>query len=86
MNSLTMATLIKAHTSRVDPTAKEPTLGLTAKPMRENGAWAKSLAMGSGAALRETHISASGSMGKRKGMVCIRGPTKINMKASGDKI
>ena len=86
MSSLTMATLIKAHTSRVDPTAKEPTLGLTAKPMRENGTWAKSLAMGFGAALRENHISASGSMGKLKGMVCTRGPTKINMKASGDKI
>jgi hypothetical protein len=86
MNSLTMATLIKAHTSRVDPTAKEPTLGPTAKPMRESGTWAKSLAMGFGAALRETHISASGSMGKLNGMGCIRGPTKINMKASGDKI
>ena len=86
MSSLTMATLIKAHTSRVDPRAKEPTLGPTAKPMRESGAWAKNLAMGSGVALRATHISASGSMGRLKGTVCTHGPTKINMKASGDKI
>lgn len=86
MNCLTMATLIKAHTSRVDPTAKELTLGQTAKPMRESGAWAKSLGMGFGVAQMETHISASGSMGKLKGMGCTHGPTKINMKASGDKI
>jgi len=86
MNCLTMATLIKAHTSRVDPTAKEPTHGPTAKSMRESGAWAKSLAMGFGVAPRETPISASGSMVKLKDMGCTRGPIKINMKASGDKI
>jgi hypothetical protein len=86
MNFLTMATFIMALTNKVDPTAKEPTRRLTAKPMRESGARAKNLAMGSGVALRATHISASGSMGRLKGTVCTHGPTKINMKASGDKI
>jgi hypothetical protein len=78
---------MEIHTTGISrwekPMAKEFTHGSTAKFMTENGTWALSLGMESGAAFITTLTSVSGTKAKLMGTVCILGRTETGTKASG---
>ena len=86
MNCSLIEIFIMVLTSQANHTVKVCILGSMARFMMASGCKESSTATAFGEVQEATRILGSGSMAKRRGMVCMSGSIRISMRASGSGI